>query len=393
MGKKAWIGTTAALGVTFMLVLWFGNLSPNRTDIAPIPTNGPIAPKAPIRIGAVLPLTGSLAPYGEWTQNGLELARDELNRTRGTSGQRIDLIIEDSISSPKDAVSAFRKLISVDRVPAVIGFVGSSEALACAPIANDTKTVLFSSGAASPDLTMAGDYVFRNRVSGTLEVNNLARYARQKLGIKAVAIVFINTDYGKSYQKLFAQEFVRLEGKVLHMDGFDQGETDFRSQIAKLKRIPGLQAVYLPVHTKEGGSFLKQSREMGLKLQFLASNAIVSPDLFTIAGDAAEGLIYSEPAYDPHGMDEPTRIFEDLYVRTFGVHSEMFAANAYDALRIVVLAIDKGGYNGDGIRDQLYKVKDFPGVSGKTTFDDNGNVQKPIAIRQVRGRNFVTLTN
>ena len=252
---------------------------------------------------------------------------------------------------------------------------------------------LFSSGAASPDLTGSGDYVFRNRVSGTLEVNDLARYARQKLGIKAVAIVFISTDYGKSYQQQFAQEFVRSGGKVLHMDGFDQGETDFRSQIAKLKRIAGLQAVYLPVHTKEGASFLKQSREMGLKVQFLASNAIVSPDLFTIAGDAAEGLIYSEPAYDPQGMHEPNRIFEDLYVRRFGVHSEMFAANAYDALRIVILAIDRGGYNGEGIKGQLYKVKDFQGVSGKTTFDNNGDVQKPIAIRQVRGRDTVTLTN
>lgn len=190
MGEKGWIGTTAALGVTLMLVLWFGDLSPNRTDIVPT-SNGPIAPKVPIRIGAVLPLTGSLAPYGQWAQNGLELARDELNRTRGTSGQRIAILIEDSISSPKDAVSAFRKLITVDRVPVVIGFIGSSEALACAPIANATKTVLFSSGAASPDLTGSGDYVFRNRVSGTLEVNDLARYARQKLGIEAVAIVFI----------------------------------------------------------------------------------------------------------------------------------------------------------------------------------------------------------
>jgi branched-chain amino acid transport system substrate-binding protein len=384
MRKKAWIGTIAALGVTLMLILWFGNLSPYRTDKVSI---------VPIRIGAVVPLTGSLAPYGEWTQNGLELARDGLNRTRGTSGQRIELLIEDSISSPKDAVSAFRKLITVDRVPVVIGFIGSSEALACAPIANETKTVLFSSGAASPDLTAAGDYVFRNRVSGTLEVNDLARYARQKLGIKTVAIVFINTDYGKSYQQLFAQEFLRLGGKVLHMDGFDQGETDFRSQIAKLKRIAGLQAVYLPVHTKEGASFLKQSREMGLKLQFLASNAIVSPDLFTIAGDAAQGLIYSEPAYDPQAMDEPTRLFEELYARRFGVHSEMFAANAYDALRIVVLAIDRGGYNSEGIKSQLYKVKDFQGVSGNTTLDKNGDVRKPIAIRQVRGRDFITLIN
>lgn len=340
-----------------------------------------------------MPLTGSLAPYGKWTQNGLDLAKDELNRTRGTSRQRIELIIEDSISSPKGAVSAFRKLISVDRVPVVVGFIGSSEALACAPIANDTKTVLFSSGAASPDLTTAGDYVFRNRVSGTLEVNDLARYARQKLGIRFVAIVFINTDYGKSYQRLFGQEFVRLGGKVLHMDGFDQGKTDFRSHIEKLTRIAGLEAVYLPVHTKEGATFLKQSRETGLKLKFLASNAIVSPDLFTIAGDAAEGLIYSEPAYNPQGSDEPTRMFERLYYRRFGVHSEMFAANAYDALRIVVLAIDSDGNNSEDITGQLYKVKDFPGASGDTTFDKNGDVQKPIALRQIRGRGFVTLTN
>ena len=341
-----------------------------------------------IRIGAVLPLTGSLAPYGKWSQNAIELATDDLRR----AGQAIEVIVEDSRSSPKDAVSAFNKLQSVNKVPVIIGFIGSSEALACAPIANETRTVLFSSAAASPDLSKAGDYVFRNRVSGSLEVEALGRYARNQLKLKNVAVIFINTDYGKSYESVFREEFTRGGGTIALAEGFDQGTTDFRSQIEKLLRQPGLDGVYLPVHTKEGATFLKQAKELGLKVQFLASNAIISPDLFTIAGNAAENLVYSEQAYDSGSSNEATRKFDEAYSKRFGAHSEMFAANAYDAVRIVALAIKKGGYSADEIKQELYKIRDYPGASGQTTFDSNGDVQKPIAIKQIRNQASVVLT-
>ncbi|MGB2804969.1 MAG: ABC transporter substrate-binding protein [Candidatus Zixiibacteriota bacterium] len=342
-----------------------------------------------IRIGVILPLTGSLAKYGEWSKTALEIARDQINVAGGINGKRIELLLEDSRSEPKDAVTVFRKLVNLHRVPVIVGLIGSSEVLACAPVANETRTVLLSTVGASPKITEAGDYVFRVRISGTQEVTEIARIAYNKLGLKRMAVLFINTDYGLSYKDIFVQSFQELGGEILLAEGFDQGETDFRTHLTKLKKLERLDGVYLPTHITEGANIVKQAREIGLRIQFLASNAIEGPELLQIAGDAAEGLIYTAPWYDPSSSETHIRRFDDEFFERTGMHSEMFAAHAYDALRIVASVLETNEYRAESIKKALYSVKEYPGVSGLTTFDSNGDVTKPVATKKVVGGRFI----
>ncbi len=344
-----------------------------------------------IKIGVILPLTGSLSKYGEWSQTAIEIARDEINSQGGIKNRKIQLLIEDSRSDPKEAVAAFTKLVNVNKVPIIIGFIGSSEALACAPIANQTKTVLFSTVAASPDLTNAGDYVFRERVSGTMEVKEIAKFAYDKLNLRNMAVLAINTDYGISYKNIFVETFENLSGKIHLTENFDQGETDFRTHLTKLKRIKKLDGVYLPTHITEGANILKQAKEIGLRTQFLASNAIEGPELFQIAGDAAEGLIITAPWYDPNSPESNIRKFDEEFYKRRGMHSEMFGAHAYDTLKITALVIQTNGYFAESIKNGLYNVKNYIGVSGITTFDNNGDVIKPIAIKKAEKGKFIFL--
>jgi branched-chain amino acid transport system substrate-binding protein len=342
-----------------------------------------------IKIGVILPLTGSLSKYGEWSQTAMEIAKDEINTSGGIDGKKIELIIEDSKSDPKEAVASFRKLVNIHKVPVIVGLIGSSEVLASAPVANETKTVLFSTMGASPEITEAGDYVFRERVSGTLEVVEIAKIAYNKLGLRHMAVLYINTDYGISYKDIFVQKFQELGGEIQLVESFDQGETDFRTFLSKLKGINHLDGVYLPTHITEGANILKQAKEIGLKTQFLASNAIEGPELIQIARDAAEGVIYTAPSYDPNSSDAHIRKFDDEFFKRTGLHSEMFGAHAYDALKIIAMVIEKAGYNANSIKNELYRVKNYIGVSGVTTIDVNGDVIKPIAIKKVENGKFV----
>ena len=372
--KKLWIGIGIVVVVTLAIVL--------------IVTQTKKEPEE-IKIGVILPLTGSLAKYGDWSKTAMEIAMDEINLEGGIKGRKIKLLIEDSRSEPKDAVTIFRKLTNINKVPVIVGLIGSSEVLACAPVANETKTVLFSTMGASPKITNAGDYVFRERISGTIEVEEIAKLAYDKLGLRNMAVLFINTDYGLSFKDVFVQRFQELGGKIHLAEGFDQGETDFRTYLTKLKEIGELDGVYLPTHITEGAYILKQSREIGLKIQFLASNAIEGPELIQIAGNAANGVIYTAPWYDPNSSELQIRKFDDEFFKRYGMHSEMFGAHAYDALKIVAFVIEKAGYSSESIKNELYRLKNYVGVSGVTSFDSNGDVIKPIAIKEVQNGKFI----
>lgn len=339
-----------------------------------------------IKIGAILPLTGDAAQFGQWAKEGIELALEEVNAKGGIQGRRVEVIYEDDQADPRIGVSAMKKLVHVDRVPVVIGAMPSSVTLAIAPIAERERVVLISPASSSPVITKAGDYIFRNWPSDIFEGYTMADFAYQELGIERVAIFHINNDYGLGIKTVFERRFEELGGTILITDTFEEGATDFRTQLIKINRT-NTQAIYMPGHIRELARILKQARELGIETQFLSTVGLAGPELLRIAGDAAEGAIYTAPAFDPQcpGIAD----FQRRYKAKHGRLAEVFAAHAYDALKIVVLAIEKGGYNSEGIKNALHNIKDFPGVSGLTTFDEHGDVLKSAMVKVVREGKFV----
>ncbi len=329
------------------------------------------------------------------------------------------------------------KLVNIAKVPIIIGPASSSGVLACAPIANRTKTVILSSGAASPNITEAGDYVFRNRASGAQEGIITAKFAYEKLGLRKMAIFKINTDYGIGFANYFKQEFSKLGGEIIADESFNQGDTDFRSQISKLKRLNVngiyLESVYklcflfvipevlnresivfkrfwIPRSSRrmtnhdfihrlylvgvpiEVGNILKQSYELGFRTQFLTNN-MESPELIKIAQKAAEGLFFAIPIFDSNDTDPKVKTFVKKYKEKYGKNPDMLAADSYDAIFIVKEAIEKGGYSGESIRNALYHINNFQGVNGTINFDQNGDVVRPLAIKTVKDGKFIAFQN
>ena len=337
----------------------------------------------PVILGAVLELTGPAAPYGQWSKKGLDLAVEDLE----AKGINVKLIVEDGQSDPKMAVSAFTKLATVDKVPAIVTTTISSSVMACAPIAERNQVILFAPGASSPEITNAGDYVFRNRISGIFEVEKAAELAQKRLGLSKMAMLLVNNDFGLSYGEAFQKIYEQTGGAIVAKDTFASGATDIRVQLTKLTGLK-YEGIFLVGQVAECGYVLKQAKELGIRTQWISTIGVENAKLIEIAEDAAEGLIYTAPRYE---LDDPgTSGFEQKYFARFQEHSNLYAANSYDALHILVKAIQSGGYTGAGIKNSLYLIKDYPGVSGTTTFDGNGDVAKPVVLKMVKGGKFVS---
>lgn len=255
-----------------------------------------------IKIGAVLPLTGDGAKYGQSAKRGIDLAVGEINSSGGVRQRLLRVIYEDSKMGPAEGVSAIRKLISVDKVPAIIGAMASSVTLAIAPIAEKNNVVLLSPASSAPEISKAGDYIFRNTYSDIYEGPKIGSYAYDELAFRRVAILHINNDFGVGLSKAFQQNFVKLGGKIVAVESYEQGSSDFRTQLNKIKQSEP-DSIYLIGYT-EMGLILRQDRETGVRNQVLSCIMFEDPKIIEVAKDATEGVIYAYPAYNPESNQQ-----------------------------------------------------------------------------------------
>lgn len=372
MKKSFWV-----LGVVVCIIILFVALK----------TNAP--KKQEIKVGAILPLSGEGAKYGEAARRGMDLAVEQINGAGGVKGRNFKILYEDTQGDPKTGVSAFQKLVTVDKVQAVLGDLLSSVTLSVAPIANARKVVLFSPTSSSPKLTDAGDYIFRNCPSDVYEGTAMATFAFEKLGLREVSILRINNEYGVGIGGMFKKAFVEKGGLITTEESYDENSTDFRTQLAKLSQVRPA-AVYL-LGYKQMGYILRQSKELGLKTQFLSTVMLEDPEILKNAGEAAEDIIYSASTFDPKSEIDVVHKFVAAFEAKYHCPPDIFAGLSYDAVKLLSLGIEAGGTQGEEIKNSLYHVKGYPGVAGVTSIDANGDAVLTPVIKTVKAGKFVFL--
>ena len=340
-----------------------------------------------IKIGVIIPLTGGSAKYGEDIKRGYDLAVEEINNKGGIKGRKIRLIYEDDEGKPEKAVAAAQKLIQRDKVIAILGPLWSSPTLAVAPIAEKNKVILLTSGASSPKITYAGDFIFRNEISDAYGAVKSAELF-YNAGFKKIAILYINNDFGIGFRDAVQQTYRELGGQVTSIESFEQDEKDFRTQLLKIAKT-NPEAILI-IGYKEVILILKQMKELGIRRQVLSTALFEDPEIIEKAGDMAEGVLYTYyGTFDPKSEDVRVREFIQKFKERYGVDPEYYAPIGYDAVKILALAIEKGGFKPEQIKDALYQIKDFPGLSGTTSFDRNGDVIKPVILKTVKNRRFI----
>lgn len=341
------------------------------------------------RIGVVISLSGADSGYGQSVKNGLTLAMNEINEKGGIHGKPVDMLIEDDESDEKTAVLKTDQLIRSSGVPIIIGGVTSSVALAIAPLCETNKVVLLSPTASTPKLSTAGSYVFRNYPSDTLEGHLMSEYAVRRMKIASVAILSIDNEYGHGVTDVFKQRFQELRGTVLYEKYYLQGTQDFSSYVKEFKQTAP-DAVYLPGYYSEIASILKEVQKQKVSAKLISVEGVVQPMILEIAGDAAEGLVYPQPPYDPESKNPDIQHFVSAYRAKFPTMPDIDAAFAYDAMRIAAKAIETSTNYPLDLQARIADTG-MKGITGDISFDENGDVNIEPQMFQIKEGKFTPL--
>lgn len=344
------------------------------------------------RIGWISPMTGPASKYG--ADSAAVLAMRDVNARGGVMGKKLELIMEDGKCSGPDAAFAARKLVEVDRVEFILGGHCSTETLAIAPIVEQAKVVTLAAVSSSPAISSAGDYVFRLSASGTVPVDQLAHFMREKRGYTRIAAVYEFTPYVIPAAEYLEKHFLELGGSHVEMHAFNPGESDFRSTLAKI-RASKAEAVYVAVQAQDTAAVvLAQIRQMNLKAALfgneVAGNALTAhPEL----KDKSEGLVFSEAAFDPD--TENTRAFIHSFNAMFDTDNlpyGVWTAESYDGVLLLADLINRCGPDKDAVKRCLYNVRNYEGVSGSISIDANGDGIRPYVIKEVKEGKIVQLS-
>lgn len=337
-----------------------------------IHTKGPSmeADTGPIKIGYIGPLTGDAASYGVDTLNGAKMKIEEINAAGGVNGREVQLIAEDSKCTGVDAASAAQKLINVDKVVAVIGGQCSGETLGAAPIAERAEVVMISPVSSSPDVSKAGDFIFRDYPSDALKTKAMAKYFKEQ-GYSKVAGITENTDFATAFRNSLKENLAKTGGELVFDEVVEPNTKDFRTLITRLKNIEF--DVFFPNGQTTGtiGPMLQQLREQGFTQTAVSHDVAQDVSLIDIAKEAAEGMY----AIGVPLIGEETDFGADFVAKYGEAQGAIaFAAHAYDAAGVLLKVIGEVGTDGKAIRDALYALDSYKGAAGTFSFDENGDV-------------------
>jgi len=338
-----------------------------------------------IPVGFIGPMTGDAANYGKLSLQAVQIALDEVNAEGGIGGLPVKLYVEDDEGKPEKANAAFEKLYGVNRIYGFVGPMFSSCALAIAPKAQAAKVVMISQSATHKDVTAKGDFIFRNVLSDQLQAEVFGRYVAEVLKIKTVAILYIKNDYSQGLAMDFKRVYEQSGGKVVAEETGVQGDKDFKTQLTKIKEA-NPEALYIPNYVAEMAQILEQAKQLGLKVKILSADGFSNPEIFALAKDLADGVIFSNSA-DEASVKNPLREnFIKVYREKYGEDPDAFALNAYDAFKVLVLALKNAYQEGNGtidrnkVRDFLLNLQNYAGVSGTITFLPSGDAIKNVGI-------------
>lgn len=351
----------------------------------------PAGAAEPIKVGVILPFTGGSSIAATEIFNGITLALDEVNAAGGALGRKIELIREDDESVPTKGVTAAQKLITRDRVVALIGTYNSAVALPASDVSRKAKIPMVTGGSTAVTVTKAntpGDpWFFRHFPGSDDQGTQSAQDVVLRLKKNKLAILYENTTYGKDLEKTFREVTTKAGATIVSSETYNHGDTDFYTLLTKLKSL-GPDAVYVAGLVAEGTAILRQARELGLKTQFVGSGGLMSDKLIELAGPAAEGFAIST-MYEPSTNNPVGAEFGKRFQKRFGVAANTHSALGYDAMRIVADAIRRAGSTeGIAIRNALMATKDFEAVQGppgtKVVYDDIGGARFKIGLSVVR---------
>ncbi len=344
-----------------------------------------------IKVGEFASLNGSEAGFGHSSHNGTLLAVEQINTAGGVLGKKLELITEDDQSKDGESATAVKKLISRDKVVAILGEVASGRSLEAAPICQQFKVPQISPSSTNPKVTQIGDYIFRVCFIDPFQGTVMANFALNTLKVKRVALL---TDVGAPYSvglaTFFKETFTKGGGEIVAEQKFTKDDKDFKAQLTAIKTL-NPEAIFVPAYYGQVTLIALQARELDIKVPLFGGDGWEAPELIQGPGaaQALEGCFFSTH-FSPEQDTPQAKKFVADYQKRFGAVPDAMCALGYDSVLALVDAIQRAGStDSTKIRDALTTMKDLDGVTGRTSLDANRDARKPAVIIKIKDGRFV----
>lgn len=341
-----------------------------------------------IKIGEFASLTGKEATYGQTVNKGTRLAFEEANAAGGVLGRKLELITEDDQSKPGESATVVKKLISREKVVAILGELTSGRTLEAAPIAQAAKIPLVSPGATAVEVTAKGNYIFRVCFIDEFQGTVMAKFALDTLKVRRVALLSsVSSAQSVGLAKFFRERITAGGGSVALEQKYGEGDKDFRAQLTAIKAA-NVEAIFVPGYYAEAALISKQARELGITVPLLGIDGWESSQLISVGGAAVEGCYFSTH-YSPENKSSAVVAFNQRFRARWNEDSNALSALAYDAAMVLIEAIKRAGStDGTKIRDALAATRNYAAVTGSITFDAQRNPTKSAVVLTVKNGKF-----
>lgn len=342
-------------------------------------------PTTPILIGHYGSMTGAQATFGNSTDNGIRLAVDERNAAGGVLGRKISVKTLDTAGKAQEAGAAVNRLITQDKVTALLGEVASKLSIAGGEVAQAYKVPMITPSSTNEVVTQIGPMISRVCFVDGFQGYVVAKFATEHLKAKKVAILYDQaSDYSIGLANTFKASFVKQGGTISSEQTYKEGDSDHSAQLATI-RESGPDAIFLPGYYTDVANISRQARKVGITVPFLGGDGWDSTKLTELGGDAIEGSYYSN-----HYSHEDTRpevtTFVSTYKAKFGAVPDGLAALGYDAARVLFDAMERApSLGGNDLAAAIAATKDFKGVTGIITMDANRDASKQAVMLQIKG--------
>lgn len=343
-----------------------------------------------ILIGEYASLTGSEATFGQSSHNGLELAVEEVNNSGGVLGKKIKLITEDNQGKPSETQTVVQKLINRDKVVAVIGEVASSRSKAGAQICQSAKIPMVTPASTNPEVTLIGDYIFRVCFIDPFQATVMSKFAINSMKVNKIALLIDQKNaYSTGLADNFRQVFTGMGGEIVEEQKYSAGDKDFKAQLTSIK-AKNPEAIFIPGYYTDVNLISIQAREIGLTCPLFGSDGWESEKLTEgKAADALEGSFFSTHV----SADDPSQQVQNYirkYRAKYNKEPDAMSFLTYDAGMILFDAIKKAGSTeGEKIKNALATTKDYPGVTGIITINEQRNAVKPAVVLEIKEGKFI----
>ncbi|MES2802985.1 MAG: ABC transporter substrate-binding protein [Bdellovibrionota bacterium] len=349
--------------------------------------------KNEILLGSYSSNTGATATFGVYQMRGIEMAINEINAAGGINGKQIKHINYDNKSDDNETLAVVNRLISQDKVVAIIGEATSGRSKIGAQVAQQNKIPMLTSSATNPEVTKVGNFIFRACFIDPFQGLVMAKFMVNDLKMKKAAILRdVKNDYSVGLSDVFKAELVKAGGEIVDDIAYQEGDVDFKSQLASIKgKKP--DAIFVPGYYNEVALIARQAKELGMNQPLLGGDGWSSPDLFKIAKEAINGSYFSNH-YTTESTDPKTVEFVKNFKAKYNEDADVMAALAYDATYMMAEAM-KGAkeITPENIRAGLASIKNFAGVTGTITMNENRDAVKSAVVVRVQGPEYKFVTS